>query len=85
MALKKPVIATNTGGIPELIQNNKNGLLVPKENPRALADAMSWLVTDKALQKRFREQAFRDAHHFEIKKTIEKTTRVYRELYADYL
>ncbi len=36
----KPVISTNTGGLTEIIQSNKNGILVPVENENALADAI---------------------------------------------
>ena len=48
--LNVPVIATNVGGIPELIKNNENGILVPPENPGKLADAINELLSnpDKA-------------------------------------
>lgn len=36
----KPVVATSAGGIPEIIEHEKNGLLVPPRNPRALAEAI---------------------------------------------
>lgn len=85
MALRKPVIATNTGGIPELITNNRNGKLAAKENPQALADAMFELASDRKLRKRLGDRAFKDAHDFSIGKTVEETIRIYRELYAGYL
>ena len=85
MSLKKPVIATETGGIPELITGGKNGLLVPRENPQALADAIIRLMQDKNLQKKLSLQAFKDAHNFSIEKTVNKTIEVYRELCRIYL
>ena len=45
--LNVPVIATNVGGIPELIKNNETGILVPSENPGKLADAINELLSDK--------------------------------------
>jgi glycosyltransferase involved in cell wall biosynthesis len=36
----KPVIAANVGGIGEVIENNKTGFIVEKENPEALAEAI---------------------------------------------
>jgi len=44
--LNVPVIATNVGGIPELVIDNKTGLLVPSENPEKLADAVNELLSD---------------------------------------
>lgn len=35
-----PVVASNVGGIPEIVTNEREGLLVPPRNPRALADAL---------------------------------------------
>ena len=45
--LKIPVIATNVGGIPELIINNKTGILVPPNNPEILLKNINELLTDK--------------------------------------
>lgn len=39
-----PVVATRVGGIPEIIQHKRTGLLVPKENPHALARALRTLI-----------------------------------------
>jgi len=45
--LNVPVVATNVGGIPELIKDNETGMLVPAENPDKLADAVNELLSDK--------------------------------------
>ena len=44
--LNVPVVATNVGGIPELVIDNETGLLVPSENPEKLADAVNELLSD---------------------------------------
>ncbi len=43
MALGKPVVATNVGGIPELVEEGKTGFLVPPKDPKAIADRVSYL------------------------------------------
>jgi glycosyltransferase involved in cell wall biosynthesis len=50
--LNVPVVATNVGGIPELIKDNETGMLVPSENPAKLADAVNELLFDKQKAKR---------------------------------
>ena len=51
MAAGKPVIAANIGGIPEVVVGGKTGLLVPPENPSALATAILDLLDDKQRMK----------------------------------
>jgi glycosyltransferase involved in cell wall biosynthesis len=40
MAMKKPLVATRVGGLPEMIEEGRNGYLVPKKNSPALAEAI---------------------------------------------
>jgi glycosyltransferase involved in cell wall biosynthesis len=48
-ATGKPVIASNVGGIPSVVQNGYNGLLVPPNNPSLLAEAILTLAGDPEL------------------------------------
>ncbi|HXG51585.1 MAG TPA: glycosyltransferase family 4 protein [candidate division Zixibacteria bacterium] len=50
LACQKPVVASNTGGIPEIIRNGQNGVLVEPRNPKALAAAISTVLSDGALR-----------------------------------
>jgi len=49
-AFKRPVISTNSHGIPFTVQNNKNGLLVKPEDPKELSDAILQLLDDNHLR-----------------------------------
>ncbi len=46
MAMGKPVIATKTGGLPEIVEDGRTGILVPPCNPAALARAIVALLQD---------------------------------------
>lgn len=52
MAHGVPVVATAVGGVPELIENEVNGLLVPQGQPAALAEAIARLAGDSSLRAR---------------------------------
>ena len=48
----KPLVASRVGGIPELVRDDENGLLVPEKDAGALADALVTLARDPALRAR---------------------------------
>jgi len=54
MAAGVPVIGSRTGGIPDIIEDGVNGLLVPPGDPGALADAILSILSDPDLADRFR-------------------------------
>ena len=56
--LKIPVIATNVGGIPELISDNITGLLIPPENPKQMIDTINTLLEDNETQEKLAKNAF---------------------------
>jgi len=58
MACKAPVVATNVGGIPEIIQHEVTGILVEPENPGALSAAIRRVLTDADLRKELVENGY---------------------------
>jgi len=52
-----PVIATSVGGVPDMIENGVNGILVKADNPRELANAISLLLNDDALRRKLAANA----------------------------
>jgi glycosyltransferase involved in cell wall biosynthesis len=81
MAAGKPVIASAIGGNDEVITHGENGLLVPKSDPAALADAIRAVLSDPALARRLAEagraRVYRD---FSVEAMVEGVMRVYDEL-----
>ena len=61
MAMGKPVVATNAGGVPEIVEDGRIGLLIPPRDERALADSIVRLLGDASLRRKFSKQARRDA------------------------
>ncbi len=47
-----PIVATSVGGVPEILTDNENGLLVPARDPTAMANAIGRLLTDEDLRRR---------------------------------
>ncbi|HEX3454151.1 MAG TPA: glycosyltransferase, partial [Gaiellaceae bacterium] len=57
LASGRPLIATNVGGIPEVVHDGDNGLLVPEKDPVALAAAIERVRTDPDLRERLSARA----------------------------
>jgi glycosyltransferase involved in cell wall biosynthesis len=57
MACETPVVATNVGGLPEFVENGVTGLLIPPNQPPALADALCAMVSDEARRREMGRQA----------------------------
>ena len=56
--LKVPVVATNVGGIPEIVTHGKTGLLVPPNEPQSLADSINHLLENKEYAKKLADTAY---------------------------
>ncbi|MGZ0655039.1 N-acetyl-alpha-D-glucosaminyl L-malate synthase BshA [Coraliomargarita sp. W4R53] len=61
LAHGKPVVATDVGGIPEVVQAGRTGLLVPAHSPAAIADAIDQLIDKPDLMKTMGQAAAKDA------------------------
>jgi glycosyltransferase involved in cell wall biosynthesis len=81
MAAGLPVVATSVGAIPEVIIDGETGILVPPENPSALADAVNNLLGHPQMMKdmgaRGRERVER---HFTWARVAERVAASYREI-----
>jgi glycosyltransferase involved in cell wall biosynthesis len=81
MSFGCPVVATDVGGIPELIKDNCNGLLVSSQNPEAMTAACRKLLDDPTLAARLGRQAWQDcAKYYATENIAEQTVAAYRKV-----
>jgi glycosyltransferase involved in cell wall biosynthesis/protein-tyrosine-phosphatase len=78
MALNRPVVATDVGGVPEVLEHRVTGLLVSPGDPRGLADACLNLLANPAWAGRLGQQA---RHAVESRFTVERSGRELVEAY----
>ena len=64
LAVGTPVLATHVGGVTEILRDGENGLLVPMNDPEALAGAIRRYFDDEALQERLRAAAVASVARF---------------------
>ena len=75
-----PVVASQVGGIPEIIKDGENGLLVPPKNPEALAEAIKKLIADKNMREKLAENLRQKiTQEFSLEKMLNATIKVYEK------
>ena len=81
MAAGRACVASDVGGLPELIESGRDGILVPSEDPIALRDAIISLIGNPELREYYssmaREKAIRN---FSMEESAAKTIAVYRSV-----
>ncbi len=81
MAAGLPVIATNVGGLPEVVTDGDNGLLIPPKDPEALAEALARLLDAPDFAKKLGENARRQVReHFSLDRLGREINEIYGEL-----
>ena len=81
MALGLPCVATRVGGIPEIIQNGENGLLVPPKDASALAGALQSLLENKEQYQKISQSArITFQTRFHVTRMVEEYQNLYLEL-----
>lgn len=82
MAVGLPVVATRVGGVPEIVRDGANGILVPPDSPDALADAAGLLLAADELRRGLAAQSRQLA---ESEYSLELYARRHLRLYRDQL
>lgn len=83
LAMEKPVVATDVGGVGEIIRDRETGLLVPPANPKAMAEATLAILSDpeaaRALGRRGRGLVERS---YSLERMLDQVEAVYQDLIA---
>lgn len=81
MACGKPVVATRVGGILEVVEDQKTGILVPPHNPQALAEAVAKLLDNEKMRNMVGEQGrVRVEQLFSMEAHIAAILKIYHEV-----
>ena len=84
MAAGRPVVASSTGGIPEVVRDGVDGRLVPPADPVALADALAEVLLDPARAGAWgRAGSARVDAEFRVERMVDETVAAYRGVLPD--
>lgn len=80
LTLGVPVIASNVGGIPDIIRNGKNGILVPPEDVKALSQAIIRLIDEEGLRKRLILEGYKTVPFYRWSRIVNQYFDIYRTI-----
>jgi glycosyltransferase involved in cell wall biosynthesis len=81
LACGTPVIATPTGAVPDVIEDRRNGLMIPSDEPTALASALNTLLENKKLRESYGRKGREIVEeYFSWNVVVEKVIRIYNQL-----
>jgi glycosyltransferase involved in cell wall biosynthesis len=79
-AAGKPMIGARSGGVPELVQDERNGLLVDQGDVEGLYRAMRRLLLDRELRERFGAEARKTAQNMSWENTVDRLEHIYQKV-----
>lgn len=80
MASSIPIVASNIGGIPDVIKNEINGLLVQPKDPEGLANSIIKLLNDKSLAIKLGDNGRKLLENYTWEKIGDMTEKIYKEM-----
>ncbi len=85
MAAKSPVVASDTGGLSEIIDHEKTGVKVYPNNPDSLAWGITKILTDDSFAKNIRDNAYRQVQEkYDWEKIAQQTKQIYQGVLGEY-
>jgi glycosyltransferase involved in cell wall biosynthesis len=82
LANRTPLVATRVGGLPDIIEDGRTGLLVPPRDPEAQATALCRLLLDPSLRAEIAEAGAARVQDFTIERITRRFTDLYEQLVA---
>ena len=82
MAAKVPIVATRAGGIPEIIEDQKNGLLADVGHTQDLAKHIKYLLKNPPISKLLAQEGWKKVQNFSYQKMAEQTFEIYQKTLA---
>ncbi len=84
-ACGKPVIVSDAGGLPEIVEDNITGIIVPRRNAGATADAIEKLLMDEGLRKQMGINGRKKVErHFNINDNVEQMVKIYNTVLKEF-
>lgn len=83
IACKVPIVATNAGGVSEIIINNKTGLLCPVGEVQQLANSVFKLMSNNTLKTTLVDEAIQHLNNFFIETMAKRTLDVYQQVLSE--
>ncbi|MFP6610234.1 MAG: glycosyltransferase family 4 protein [Deltaproteobacteria bacterium] len=80
MSVGRPVLATRAGGVPELITDGTDGILVPAGDPAALAEVLIGLFDDRELRDKLGRGALEKVKTFSVEHHVSEMARIYERV-----
>lgn len=80
MAMGKAIIATNDAAVPEIIENNKESILIEPQNPKLLSKCIQYLLSNPDERVRLGNAAWKRSRHFSIESMVREIERIYLKI-----
>lgn len=80
MAAGLPIVSTRVAGVPEVVRDQKNGLLAPLRSPKLLAEKIIEILDNPELTEKFSQKNLQDIRKYTVEKMIAQFEELYNEI-----